>query len=318
MFSINKKQVSMVIKDHVIRYVETNGENIISFGERLLPPGIIQDGKIIDNETIAQIVDECVSLWRLRRKKLSFIVPDSAIIIRKQQIPPDVNDDEVVGHLYFEIGESIHLPFDDPLIDANVIGENAEKKEVLLAASSKKVVTAYQTIFEEAKLKPIVADLSALSAYRFIYSLDSVHHHEHLLLVQLDAFALNLTIFFEHIPLFMRHLHSDIEAEYWSVEHLTNELVFIGDKLLLEQQFNDYVVEIERLLNFYRFNFHGGNSSVTKIIITGDHPEIARFIELCSKEVDLPIVSIQTARAAEAALLEIPPKYYDVIGLSLK
>src|SRR5881392_2762970 len=120
LFSLRNRIVNLVINDHSIRFVElkqANPPTAQRWSERLLPPGIINDGKIIDAESLANIVEECIDEWKIQRRSVRFIVPDSLVIIRKVSIPAEVQDDEIHGYLYLEMGSSIHLPFEDPVFD---------------------------------------------------------------------------------------------------------------------------------------------------------------------------------------------------------
>src|SRR5690606_19109049 len=111
---------NIIIKDHVIRYVGIKDSNplvVQRFRERYLPKGIVIEGKIQDRETLTLILEECVADWGIKNKEVRFIIPDSFVVIRKTAIPADVEEDEISGFLYLELGASIHLPFEDPVID---------------------------------------------------------------------------------------------------------------------------------------------------------------------------------------------------------
>ncbi|HWJ79662.1 MAG TPA: pilus assembly protein PilM, partial [Niallia sp.] len=72
-----KKVVNLTIKDHVIRYVELKNSQDITvqnWGERYLPPGLIQEGNIQDVENFIWILEECIDEWKISKKQVCFLV----------------------------------------------------------------------------------------------------------------------------------------------------------------------------------------------------------------------------------------------------
>lgn len=87
------------------------------FVETYLPEGIFVDGQIKDADKLAMILDQCMSDWGIQRKQVRFITPDAFISVRKVKVPADLKDDEIKGYLYLELGNNIHLPFEEPVFD---------------------------------------------------------------------------------------------------------------------------------------------------------------------------------------------------------
>ena len=66
LFSFHHKIGNIVIKDHVIRYVELKQRNPLILGkyeERLIPKGIVVDGVIKNADNLSMILEQCVSEW---------------------------------------------------------------------------------------------------------------------------------------------------------------------------------------------------------------------------------------------------------------
>ncbi|MGP7816824.1 hypothetical protein [Niallia sp. 01092] len=64
LFSFGKnKVINLIIKDHVIRFVElkhTEDLLVQNWGERYLSVGLIHESTIQDVETLSMILDECI------------------------------------------------------------------------------------------------------------------------------------------------------------------------------------------------------------------------------------------------------------------
>ena len=86
LFSRKNHIVNIIITDRCIRYLELKQAKppvAAKWGERLLPNGLISNGKIQDYETLVMILEECVDEWKIRNRKVRFLIPESLVIIRK-------------------------------------------------------------------------------------------------------------------------------------------------------------------------------------------------------------------------------------------
>lgn len=325
-FTGNKKIVNLVFKDHVIRHTELKSINppvIQSYGEHYLPAGVIRDGKILDHETLQNILDEVIDEWKLTKKQVRFLVPDPFIIIRKIMIPKEVKDDEIEGYLYLELGVTIHLPFEDPVFDAVVLDETNDKKELLLFAAPESVVSEYSDLLENSKLKTIAADISPLSLYRLYDLSGQASAEDHLMLLQVDLETVNASIFFDDKPVFMRQISISDEAGEWEKEFSTSteqyELVLKkNEKKDYMTMLEDTYTEIERVIDFYKYSLNRGAVDVTKILLTGDHPFLDEISEEIGRRFEPPIDFIDTELLTPSKGEILPNRYLLSCGLALK
>lgn len=323
LFSRKNRVVNMIINDHSIRFLELKHAKPPvphKWGERLLPSGLITNGRINDSETLANILEECVSDWKLRNRQVRFLIPESFVIIRKVSIPAEVKDDEIKGYLYLELGTSIHLPFDEPVFDAVVLSKENDKKEVLIFAAQEDNVTEYATLLSEAKLNPVAAEVSPLALYRLYHHLNQAKPGEELLIVQFGLNEVNICIFENTIPFFMHHLPIEFDEKHWDKKLNRDgnyELTFTGEQSDLSFQLEDAYKEINRLMDFYRYSLHQGKKSVTKILLDGDHPMLAQIKKDLEGRFDVPL---ETIFYQDKASLEqdFSYKYYLALGLALK
>ncbi|WHX39481.1 pilus assembly protein PilM [Mesobacillus sp. AQ2] len=323
-FSGRSKVVNIVINDHAIRYVELKQKNPaipLHYGQRFLPPGVISDGKIQDFDTLENILDECIEDWKIAKREVRFIVPDSLVMIRKVSIPSDVKEDEIHGYLYLELGTSIHLPFEDPVFDIVTLGSEGKQQEVLVFASPEKYVTEYADLFKAARLKPIAADISPLAIYRLYHQSDLFRNHDVLLSVRFDLDVISMCVFEEHIPVFMRHVPGDLK-DNWKVKLSKGEvseqtMVYEGEISELSFQLEDIYRDIIKLMDFYRYSLTQGKKEVTKILVTGDHPMLERVIADMKEqfEVHVDTLSINLPGSEQGIF---PDSFHLALGLGLK
>ncbi|MFA6691789.1 MAG: hypothetical protein WCR98_07415 [Saccharofermentanales bacterium] len=163
-----------------------------------------------------------------------------------------------------------------------------------------------------AKLKPVVADLSSLSLYRLAdeQGLISKEEGDHSLILQLDPYSMNMSMFHRDQPTFTRDSYSEVLVEMWeqgkdAVWRWKHADLDQGE--LLSDQFD----EIDRFLNFYNNSFLEGSGQITQFILAGSFPNLGYAKELLVQRFNL-----------EPQLLALPSgleqAYAILYGLSLK
>ncbi len=314
--------INLVLNDHSIRFVElkqTNPPAAQKWCERFLPPGIITDGKITDIESLANILEECIDKWKIQRRQVRFIVPDPLVIIRKVSVPADIQDDEMKGYLYLELGSSIHLPFEEPVFDFYALANNGKTRDLLLFAAPEQYVMEYADLLTSLKLTPIAADISPLSLYRLYHQLGRSRDNEVLFTVQFDLTSVNLCIFEGSVPLVMRQFPLPFNIDHWDITHDNfNEFKYTGETEELVIQFEDILNEISKLSDFYRFTLTNEKRDVTKFLLNGDHPMLPAIYEEMKDRFDDPIEMISLDTDTMKKQGSVPFTLLLSLGLALK
>ncbi|SMG56603.1 type IV pilus biogenesis protein PilM [Paenibacillus aquistagni] len=324
-----KKMVSLVIKDHVIRYVDAKKPSLYgatSFGEVYLPSGIVQEGRIADPERLRAMLKEHVQKWKLRDREVQFIVPDSVVIVRKLEIPSDIPDEEIKGYLYLELGTSIHLPFEDPVFDIDYLERHEDKHEILLFAAPEQVVKEYAQLLSSVGLKPVAADISALAIYRLYYKSNDkleleLQAEAPLLSIQFDLQSVMVSIIHKHKVMLLRQFKMNLSIDNWESQLNKRGVltpVWTGDESYLTYEINVMISEIQRVIGFYRSVTHHHEDEIDKIILTGDYPYLDDLALAMQESFGkLPFTFSKELFETQAKDL-IEPKYYLALGLALK
>lgn len=324
LLTVNNRPIDIIINDHCIRYLEMKQSDSpypLRWGERYLPPGVVKEGKIIDEDTLSVILDECIEIWKIRRRKVRFLAPDPYVTIRKVPIPADVHDDELRSYLNLEIGASIHLPFEDPVLDYLILTGNPDKKEILLFAANRHYVMQLADLFTSLKLVPEAVDLSSLSLYRLYDRLGMRKDDEKILVLQFDLDLVVMSIFENEVPFFMRHLYIPYNEKDWDIGIARTgfqELSFIGDKEELQSQFSEAFKEVNKLIDFYQFSLHKGKNEITKIVLVGDHPMLDEIKDQLHTRFDIEIELLDVNNLEVDKNKLVPRSHYLAFGLALK
>ena len=325
LFSQKQQTVNLYITDYSIQLLELKSVEplvVHRFFETYLPEEIVVDGKIKDAEKLSLILEQCLQDWGIKRKQVRFITPDAYVSVRKVKVPVDLKNDEIKGYLYLEIGHNIHLPFEEPVFDFVPLQENETDKEILLFAAPEATIHEYTELLGDLKLEASAADLSALSHYRFLYHQQHVSEKENTLLVEVKLDSINFSIFEQLKPIFTRHLQLDGMRKNWSYK-LDPETQFyylyeVKEKEFMLNHFRDVVMEIEKIINFYRFTLHQGDHQITQILLLGDNPYLDEFIEILQKSVTTIQISQPQTKVYTHKNIAVPNKFHSVLGLALK
>ncbi|MCA1056321.1 pilus assembly protein PilM [Rossellomorea aquimaris] len=308
--SQSHKTANIIFTDHCIRFLELKSPSpliVSSFDERSLPEGVIRGGKIIDRETLLFILEECIEDWKIRRRPVRFVVPDPFVVVRKISIPSDIREDELEGYLFLEIGSSIHLPFEDPVFDYSPLDTRGEKREVLLVASQEEIVESYKGLLEDAKLKPVAADIAPLALYRTVLNEGKVSVNQHTMLLHMDELLLTVSIFHQHEPIFTRPIVLEAEMEDRATQG--------GYEVNMLQ---DTLKEIEKVMNFYRYSLNKGEQSVEKVVVSGGHPRVQQLKKELQERVAIPVENLQMNNVTTLQDEKVPSGYIIALGLALK
>ncbi|WP_318508195.1 type IV pilus biogenesis protein PilM [Bacillus sp. T3] len=281
----------------------------------------MKEGKIIDQNTLAVILDQCIDAWKIRRRKVRFLAPDAYVTIRKVPIPTDVHDDEIKGYLYLEMGASIHLPFEDPVFDYLVLPHEEDKKEILLFAANRQYVMQYSQLLTSLKLFPDAVDLSSLALYRLYDRVRSKKADEKILVLQFDLDLVVMSIFENIIPAFMRHYYLHYHEDDWDIQMGRSgfqQLSFVGDQDELKEQFDEAFKEINKLIDFYQFSLHQGKTEIHKIVLTGDHPLLEEICQALKVVLDINVELLDLNELETSKNRPLPRSHYLALGLALK
>ena len=320
LFQSKKNIINLIIKDHVIRLVELKSKDPLTTKrteERYLPTNILKDGKIVDTVKFKEILTDCVKKWGLKNKQVRFTVPDAYVVTRKISIPSTVLDDEIVGHLYLELGSSIHLPFDDPVFDVHVLSREEEKTEVILFASPEAVVMEYAEILEENKMVPIAADISPLCLYRLYYHFQLVEEGDNLLFVHFDLSSITLSIFQHDVPLFVRTVNIPQDLKMWEVSRTSSTIEWSGDIVQFNVFLEDFITEVQRVTNFFRYSLNQGDQEINKLVLFGDHPNLPLVESKLKERTNLTLTTVENDVKTQDQEV-VDNRYYYGLGLALK
>lgn len=320
MFSKKKKMssVSIELNDYCIRAIINKGD--ISQAQLLelpLPVGVVQDGVITDEMALYEEVKLHAS--KLGKKHpIRFFVPDTSVLMKQIDVPEDLEAKELRGYVEMELGNTIHLPFQEPLVDTYdpVPGDG---KAVLFAAPSEEV-QKFINMLLDLDLSPEAADIRALCNLRLLEHIDLLEKQKTYLISDWSINELSICIYSDGNVEFLRYQSIDTDLAKWQSEMSTDgdlSFEYTGDIADYRMIVTDQVLELDRMMNFYKFSLHKGERSVDEIVIVGDNPLLENITSFLAENFSMPIHTLSDAIIGKH-FPTMKAKHATLIGLALK
>lgn len=163
------------ISDESLKFMELKttrkGIKVGKHGERKIPPGVIEGGKIIDPKRMEDILSS------LRRdegiKSVRVSLPEEQIYLFKL-ILDKAGLDSVRESIELSLEEHIPIPAQDAIFDYGVINENEKNIELKVLAIPKNVIGNYLSVFKNSSISVQSFELEAQAIARAIIKKDDM------------------------------------------------------------------------------------------------------------------------------------------------
>ena len=151
------------------------------YAVKALPPNVVVEKNISDEEAVAEVVRELVTMARSKVRDAAVAVAGSAVITKVVEMPAGLSEDAMEAQIAVEADQYIPYPLEEVAIDFEVQGvseRSPEQVEVLLAACRRENVDLRQGVLELAGLVAKVVDVEAYTMER-AFSLLSEQFEDH-------------------------------------------------------------------------------------------------------------------------------------------
>ena len=321
MFNKKKKtHISIEIKDYVLRAIVAKGPDPASWKgfEFPLAQGIVENAVITDELALYEIIKEHVTKWAGKKQNVRFFVPDTSVLLKSFSHPSDVEPHQLKGYAEMELGLSIHLPFDEPLID--VFDPVEGDGEAMLFAIPSEEVNKMTGLCLDASLKPQAADIRGLCTIRLLESMQLLNEEKTYLIADWSINELSICIFSKGNVEFLRYQSIETNLADWqAVQREENRISFTykGEEDAYRLVILDQVLEFGRIINFFRFSLHKGEKTVDELIVLGDNPILPTIADLLGNNFNLPINVLNDA-IIQKQFPGFSEPFTTLLGLALK
>lgn len=309
-----KPLLYLQLLDKSFRYlaIHPKDKTILDQGEIVFDTHILEDNKIINASLLETRLDILVKEKKWKNAKAHILLMNSFVVIREESVPAQLSESEVRDYLALHLNGSIRMPFENPVFDFEIFEKNEEEQKITLIAYPGEYINQYQRILENANLKPEVADLTTLSLYRIAekQGMLKVEEDTYTLILQWNVYHLNMGVYHQDRPTFLRNAYSEHLADSWNQEK-TGEWIWQKTEEDMELVLDEQLDGVERFLDFYRYSVLNGDNEISEIILNGYYPDLEFLKEKIATRFG---VNVQVLKLPENISQSFAPLY----GLTLK
>ncbi|SMC52018.1 type IV pilus assembly protein PilM [Desulfocicer vacuolatum DSM 3385] len=143
-------------------------------GMTSVPPGLIDEGRIMDADAVADIIRTLFKTHGIKQKNVAISTGGYSVVI-KTIVLPTVSEKELVKSIRTEAEQYIPYDIDDVNLDFQILGPSEfsdDQMNVLLVAVKKDLVAEYIDLINQAGLNPCIIDVDSFALqniYEAIY-----------------------------------------------------------------------------------------------------------------------------------------------------
>lgn len=227
----SKTSIGLDIADRTIEIAELRGRGnnaqVVSLGRVKLASGIVERGEIKDEKKLLEAVKKVfieATPNPITEKKVSFGLPElqvfTHILVLKSQ-----NKKEIEDFVSEEAAKNIPLEKEDLSYSYKILTSSKEQKEILLVATSKKIVSMWQSFFAKADLQVEFFDIETLAVNRALEK--NIEGQKPYCVLDIGSATANIAIF---DSTGLRYAHSIAKAgDFFTIELSKNSKLSFED-----------------------------------------------------------------------------------------
>lgn len=177
--------------------IERGGKHasIVGYGVGGFENDVIQNGVIIDHESLAASISELFKkniVGHITTRRVALSLPATRTFTRTLNLP-DLQDTELDQAVNMETEQYIPIPIDQLYMDHSVIGRSDKGVELLAVAVPKKIVDSYLQLVAILGLEPVAFDTSISAASR-LFEAQGKHDDVPAVLIDFGSVSTDITI----------------------------------------------------------------------------------------------------------------------------
>lgn len=303
MFKFFKKSAfGLDISDHSTEIIFLGGSikkpKLLAMGREILKPGIVENGKILQNEKLKNSLKNLIEnpqFGQIKTKKFIFSLPESKSFTRVLEAPKVLKRETIEREIELQVAQNFPFTLKDLYFDFKI-----NNKEVLLAAVQKDIINDYLEIFKELKIKPVASEPESLSLARSLIK----NQEKIVLIADIGAGSTNLNIFDEKKlrlsvtintagDKFTRVLAEKLKLSDPKAESTKKEIGLNPNKgegeafLILQKEIQEITSEIKKIDEYFQ---EKEDRSFEKVILAGGSSALPYLTEYLTENLEIPVV----------------------------
>jgi type IV pilus assembly protein PilM len=347
-FSFKKSAFGLDLSDLSIKVVQLNDDRnekkVLSFGRIQLPPGVIVDGEIIDEEKVSQAIKKILKTAgpkKIKNKRVVCSVPETKAFLRIITLPK-MSDKEVKEAIKWEIEANIPLPLDQVYFDWQILEKKLTKDEnklcILVVAVSRTTANKTLETLETSGLEVMGLEVESVAQARSLFKEEGDNLTK--LVIDFGDRRTSFFILIDNFPCFTSSIPISCQTLTDAIAKSLNLTTEEAEKIKLQYGIGSFasrdvlfkamepvlenlVSEIGKSIDFY-LNDLSYSTDIDKIIICGGGANAKGIIPYLSKklgrtvEMGNPWVNFPPSGKLPKIERDKSVEYSTAIGLAIK
>ncbi len=187
---------SLVIEESYLKLVKIkNNKKVVSYGSLPIPEGIISNDRIRNQKKLVQLIVELKNQAKPKKEKSKFCaigLPENQIFIQTIEVPSDLTNPEISKTVEHRSDELFPMPYEDIILDWQVIDQEDKKKKILIIAAPGKLIKSIVESVRSADLEPLTVEPKSFSLFR---TLNFILKKQSLIIIDFEKDSASLSIY---------------------------------------------------------------------------------------------------------------------------
>ena len=279
--------------------------SVTGYGISPFEPSAVVNGEIVKPELLAKSAHNLFEknlVGSITSARVACALPTAHTFSRPMTLPP-MDHHDIVEAIHLEAGQYIPVPIDNLYIDYEISRQDEHGIELLLVATSRKIVDSYLSLFKALSLEPVAFEPSINAASRLL-RIGEKSNSEPSILVDIGSVTTDIAVFDGTMLVsstvnsggdnmteaLIRNLHlSDEQAVKLKAEYgisYSEKQQRVVDAI--KPQLDSLVREIEKSIRYYSERASKSGKQLARVITVGGGAEMPGLNHFLSKELRMP------------------------------
>lgn len=258
---------------------------------------VIYDNNTLDKEKWINLLKEQKKKRKVKAKIAYINIPTSSVIIRQQNMP-DVSEKELKQMLIYEIGNNIHLPFNNPIYDVIKTETKSESSKteqsicsVTLVAAPGSLINPLIEGLQEVKIKAKSIEVPGISLYHFFKENYPNQAYESILIIHIRRDGININILDENTIWFTRHVNLSI-FDYMQKTEIATLLEKVNDFEDSKIYIKEIANEIDYAINFFKYSLDNRENIISGCWVASEFQFSRNYYDYLHDHLDMEIYKL--------------------------
>ncbi len=265
-----KTSIGIEIGNRLIKIVEMKGNELVQCVVEDVPLNMVRNGEIIAFEAMADFLKELFKKYHFASKKVSFVVPDDAVYIRRIRMPA-MNASQLAVNLPYEFKDFIPGDKQDFLYDYRMVelvedeSGKVVEMDLLAVAVSIVLMDKYAYMFKLAGLKLVEALPECLAYSNLMQTLNQSNMNQDYAIMDLGYVSTRINLYHKGIFELNREIEQGVSSLVEKAsdvlgmdEHVAMHCLMQNTDGILEQEAiveecNGIAISAMRAVNYYTY-----------------------------------------------------------------